>query len=289
MSEAKLAKQKSVKNIFLFELFWFSLAQILGILVSRNIVTRLIQRGERIQQVSPLEFSLPSFLISFLGVVIFVFLISKFSKGKNIIFKLLFAFVIFLGGEVFLESFIPTIIALPIILILIVFWFKNPSVWFHNLLLVLGTAGIGGFVGFSLSPQVVILLFFILAIYDLVAVYKTKHMIKMAKSMIESRAVLGIIIPKRFIDFKKKLKDMKMGDKKKNFLVLGSGDIVFPLILATSFLPQGLVKSGIILVFSIGGLLFGFWLFLKLGQRPMPALPPLALFSIIGYFVANFI
>ena len=30
---------------------------------------------------------------------------------------------------------------------------------------------------------------------------------------------------------------------------------------------------------------FGFWLFLKLGQKPMPALPPLALFSIIGFLI----
>jgi len=288
MQQLDNEKQKSIKNFFLFELFWFLLAQVLGIFVSHNVVVQFAERGEKIQQVLPSEFSIPQFLISFFGVVVFILLISKFFKGKNIIFKTFFAFVIFLGGEVFFESFIPTIIALPIVLILIFFWFKTSSVWFHNLLLVLSIAGIGGFVGSSLSPQIVILLFFILAIYDLVSVYKTKHMIKMAKSMMESQAVLGIIIPKRFADFNKKLKEVKIGDEKKDFLVLGSGDIIFPLILAASFLPQsqGLFKSGIILIFSLFGLLFGFWLFLKLGKKPMPALPPLAFFCIIGYFIA---
>ena len=109
----------------------------------------------------------------------------------------------------------------------------------------------------------------------------------MAKSMAESQAILGIIIPKKLPDFKRKIKDVKLGDEKRDFLVLGSGDIIFPLILSVSFLPQpqGLIKSGIILFFSLCGLSFGFWLFLKLGQKPMPALPPLALFSIIGFLI----
>ncbi|MCZ2845672.1 MAG: presenilin family intramembrane aspartyl protease, partial [Candidatus Bathyarchaeota archaeon] len=122
--------------------------------------------------------------------------------------------------------------------------------------------------------------------YDFIAVYKTKHMVKMAKSMIESRAILGIVIPKKFIDFKKRLQDVEIGGDKKDCLILGSGDIIFPLILSASLLPQGIVKSGIILIFSIVGLFFGFILFLKLGKKPMPALPPLALSSIIGYAIA---
>lgn len=107
--------------------------------------------------------------------------------------------------------------------------------------------------------------------------------------MAESQAVLGIIIPKKISDFNKKLKDVNIGDEKRDFLVLGSGDIIFPLILTASFLPQGIAKSGTILIFSLSGLLFGFWLFFKLGQKPMPALPPLAIFCIIGYFIANLI
>ena len=281
--------QPSIRNLLLFELFWFIMAQLAGIFVAHNVIVSFIKSGEKIRQVSPSDFSLPSFLISFLGVIIFILLISKFSKGKNIIFKAFFALIAFLGGEVFLESFLPTIIALPIILILIFFWFKTSSIWIHNLLLVLGTAGIGGFVGSSLSSQVVVILFFILAIYDLIAVYQTRHMIKIAKSMAESQAVLGIIIPKKISDFNKKLKDVNIGDEKRDFLVLGSGDIIFPLILTASFLPQGIAKSGTILIFSLSGLLFGFWLFFKLGQKPMPALPPLAIFCIIGYFIANLI
>ena len=111
-------------------------------------------------------------------------------------------------------------------------------------------------------------------------------MIKIAKSMAESQAVLGIIIPKKISDFNRKLTDVNIGDEKKDFLVLGSGDIIFPLILSASFLSQGLVKTGIILFFSLCGLLLGFWLFFKLGQKPMPALPPLAISCIIGYFIA---
>lgn len=281
-------RKKDTRNIFIFELFWFLMAQILGLVVSRNIIiTHVVREGGEIPQVSPSEFSIPAFLISFFGVTLFIIFASQLTTGKNMVFRIFLTFVIFLGGEVFLESlYIPTIIALPIVLISIIIWFKNSSVWFHNLLLVVGIAGMGGVVGTSLSPQLVILLFIILAIYDFVAVYKTKHMVKMAKSMIESRAILGIVIPKNFIDFKKRLQDVEIGKEKKDCLILGSGDIIFPLILSASLLPQGIIKSGIILIFSIAGLFLGFILFLKLGQKPMPALPPLALSSIIGYAIA---
>ncbi|MCZ2845671.1 MAG: hypothetical protein O2U61_04130, partial [Candidatus Bathyarchaeota archaeon] len=150
----------SATNIFIFELFWFLVAQILGLAVSRNIIiTHVVREGGEITQVSPSEFSIPAFLISFFGVTLFILLISRMKKGKNMVFRIFFMFVIFLGGEVFLESlYIPTIIALPIVLISIVVWLKSSSVWFHNLLLVVGVAGMGGVVGTSLSPQLVILL-----------------------------------------------------------------------------------------------------------------------------------
>lgn len=278
-----------VKKIFLFELIWFSLAQILGLLVARKLMTLAIERQEEIVQILPSKFSLLNFLASFLLVTVFILLVSKFSKGKNIIFKSLFILISFLGGIVFFGSFLPIIFALLFILIFLFFWFKNPSVWLHNLILIFGIAGIGGEVGLSLSPQIIIFLFLILAIYDIFAVYKTKHMVKIAKSMAESRAILGIILPQKFSDFNRGLKEVKIGDKKQEFLVLGAGDIVFPLILISSVLPQGISKSLIIFLFSLLGLLFGFWLFLKLGKKPMPALPPIALFSILGYLITRLI
>lgn len=280
-----VSKFEKVEKIFIFELFWFSLAQIAGLIIARKMLIETVARQGKIIQILPSEFSISNFLVSFLLVTVFILLVSKFSKGKNLIFKSLFILISFLGGIVFFGSFLPIIFALLSILIFLFFWFKNSSLWLHNLILIFGIAGIGGEVGLSLSPQIIIFLFLILAIYDIFAVYKTKHMVKIAKSMAESRAILGIILPQKFSDFNRKLEEVKIGEKKQEFLVLGAGDIVFPLILISSVLPQGIVKSLIIFLFSLLGLFFGFWLFLRLGKKPMPALPPLAFFSIIGFLI----
>jgi presenilin-like A22 family membrane protease len=278
-----------MKKTFLFEVFWFFLAQVLGILVAQNIMIQNLERGEEIIKISPSEFSILNFLVAFLIVVIFILIILKFGKGKNVFFKSFFILVVIFGGEIFLETWLPIFIALPLLIFLIFAWVKISSIWLHNLLLIFGVAGLGGLVGISLSPLMVISLFLILAIYDFIAVYKIKVTQKIAKSMVESQALLGIIIPSKFADFQQKIKEVKIGEKKQKFLVLGGGDIVFPLILASSVLSQGVIKSWIIIAFSLIGLLFGYWLFFKLGRKPMPALPPLALFSIIGYLITRFV
>jgi presenilin-like A22 family membrane protease len=80
------------------------------------------------------------------------------------------------------------------------------------------------------------------------------------------------------------------------FLILGAGDIVFPLILTVSLIPQGISDSLIVASFSLLGLLVGFLIFISQpptgpggGRQPMPALPPIALFSIIGYLITRII
>jgi len=244
-----------------------------------------LQKEKEIVQMSPSQFSIFKFFIAFLLVLLFLYLLLKLSKVKGVIFKVLFAFVVFFGGEIFFETFIPTIIAIPFILILILFWFKASSVWFHNLLLGIGIAGIGAVVGFSLSPLIVASLLLLFSVYDFISVYKIKITQKIAKSMADSGAVLGIIIPKKLSDFRAQLKEVKIGSEKHNFFVLGSGDIIFPLLLSSSVFPQGAIKSGLIVCFSLIGLLVSFLLFLKLGKKPMPALPSIALFSLIGYLL----
>lgn len=277
------------KRILRFEIYWFLIIQILGIFVGYNLRKSFLARGETLPVIQPSQFSIPIFLIVFFGVTLFFFLISRFSPQKSLIFKLIFLLISFMGGGIVLESFFSSYLALSIMIGLILLWLLLSSVWIHNLLLGLGIAGVASLVGLSLQPQMIIILFIILSIYDIISVYKTKHMVKMAKSMIESRAVLGLIIPQKVAGFLDKLKEVKMGDPKHNFFVLGSGDVIFPLLLAISVLPQGINKSLILVLFSVVGIAFSFWLFLKLGKKPMPALPPIALFSLFGYLIAKFI
>jgi presenilin-like A22 family membrane protease len=138
--------------------------------------------------------------------------------------------------------------------------------------------------GLEFKPPEVVLLLLIFSVYDFIAVYKTKHMVKMAKEMIKSHAILGFIIPSNFKDFKESLKKVEPGG---DFLILGGGDIMFPLLLCASLAGKGIIDVLIVAVFALIGLLASFLIFSRQSNhQPIPALPPIALFSILGYFLS---
>jgi len=110
-------------------------------------------------------------------------------------------------------------------------------------------------------------------------------MIKMAKEMVESRAIAGIVLPQKFSEVQAPLTDVKMGGR---FLILGGGDMIFPLLLVSSLVPLGILKSFTVAIFATIGVLVSIWFFISQKTRkPIPALPPIAFFSIIGYLIAR--
>ncbi len=151
--------------------------------------------------------------------------------------------------------------------------------------MVLGLAGVGGIVGLELrEPRLIAVLLAVLAIYDFIAVYKTKHMVKMAESMIETQTIVGLIIPSDKRDF---LEPTPKNDTRKRFVILGGGDIAIPLMLATSFIPLGLTKVIIVAVFAILGMILSFWLFYAQKEKQaIPALPAISFMSLIGCLLA---
>ena len=243
-----------------------------------------------IQKIALPQISPGKFIFYFLIATLFVLLLSyliKFKRGKGIIFKILFVFAVSFGGLLSLEVWLSEPISLIVIVSLILWWWKFPSVFNHNILIILGIAGVGSILGLRLTPEIIIGLLIIFSIYDFIAVYKTKHMVKIAKEMIESKAVLALIIPSSFRDFRGSLGEVRPGGK---FLILGGGDIIFSLLFCVSLVPQGILSPLIVAFFSLIGLFTGFLFFISQKTRqPIPALPPIALFSILGYLITRLI
>ncbi len=270
-------------RILLNEVFLFSLTLLLGIFTAARIHDIL-----SIQKIKIPEISFWKFIFNFLLATLLIFLIVHFvkiKKKRKILFKLFFIFSVFMGGILTLSAWMSDISSLMLMLALIIWWCKYPSVLIQDICIVLGIAGVGSVLGLTLNPNTVIIFLIIFSIYDLIAVYKTKHMIEMAKEMIESRAVLGLIIPSDITGFRGELKEIKPGGR---FLVLGGGDIAFPLFLCCSMVPYGILKSLVVACFSLFGLSISFLFFLSQKERkPIPALPPIALFSIIGFLITK--
>ncbi len=287
-------------NIFWKEAFLFFLTQVLGLFV----VVRLSKSLEFLE-IKPEPVSFLNFLVYFLiGTLIILAVLKISKKGSGILLQIFFVLAVFSGLDILLSSLIGEPGAIILAAGLVIFRFLQPTILLHNIVVIGGLAGIGGALGLTLIPRDAIILLIILAIYDVIAVYKTKHMVKMAQEMIKKRVILGIIVPEKFSGFQASMVDVEkdkiptisrqkiLADKiskpakRVRFMILGGGDLALPLLLIASVARQGIWHSVIILVFAILGLFAMHLIFIKLKNRPMPALPPLAVFSILGYLVS---
>jgi len=269
-------------RIFISELILFSATMIFGI-ASGIQLNKLVS----VSLVALPDPSIKEFVVSFafvtLVILFFTLFRKKFQKGVAVLFKILFIFSVFFGGFIALSLWISTIVSFVFIIALIVLWLVRPSVFVHDILIILGIAGTAGYLGLSFNPWTVVLLLILFSFYDFMAVFKTKHMVKMARAMIETGSALALIVPQGVPDFNASTKGIKTGGR---FLVLGGGDIVFPLILCVSLIPNGIFDAFFVAIFSAVGLFVSFWIFSSQKIRnPIPALPPIAFFSIVGFLI----
>ena len=288
-------------RVFIVEAFLFSLILGLGIFTGLRLSGVLVIEGVfpriEISPISPFSpnikiplsgssLSLIQFLFYFLFALLFVFFIFfvlKSKRIKKIILKILFVLTTGLGGILSLGAWHMGPIILFVIGFLIFLWLQTKSILVHNLLLILGIVGMGSAVGLRIEPWTGVFILMIFSVEDYIAVYKTKHMIKMAEEMAEQEAILALIVPQKISDFRESLKEIRVGGK---FLILGGGDIAFPLFFCVSLIPAGILSSLIVAVFALIGLFVSFWIFTnQKARQPIPALPPIALFSIIGFLI----
>lgn len=216
-------------------------------------------------------------------VFLLIFLVKKFKRFSSLFFRLFLTLVIFAGIQAIMALwFAPWISALAAVLLLVPFWLFN-SVFLQDLVMILTFAGVGAALGLSLAPETAVLILVILSFYDIIAVYKTRHMVEMAEAMIQSRAIFGFVVPASFGGFKERMTRVSPGEQ---FMILGSGDVILPLLLSTSLVRASLSQSAIVVFFSVLGLFLMHLIFSNQKvRRPMAALPPIAMMTILGYLL----
>lgn len=202
---------------------------------------------------------------------------------RPIFFQAFFSLALFLGWQTVLGTFLPLMPSLILAGIFLLGQFAFPKVWVQNLVLSVGLSGLAIDLGLTLKWQTALVLLAVLSIYDLIAVYKTKHMVKMAEGLIQRRVFPALILPQQATGLNQEIKGVAPG---KAYMFLGSGDLVFPLILSVSALTFGF---GVALICAIGGFLgiiASFFLFnLQKAKKPIPALPPIFLMSSLGFLL----
>ncbi|MBI4117123.1 MAG: hypothetical protein HY451_00305 [Parcubacteria group bacterium] len=267
--------------LFFQELLLFGAVQLIGIFV-------VLKSRVLIQNQITFDLTVGEIIFYLIFLAAFIYFAGKFSRKSAFFFRLVLGLAVFAGSQTVFSLILNEAIFSTLFAALLAFAvLKTKIVLLHNIGIILALAGIGAVLGLSLAPLAVIILLLILSFYDIIAVYKTGHMVKMAEDMIKSRAIFGLVIPQKFLGWKKSLKNVSPGGE---FMILGSGDIVMPLLLIASVIGfHGLVYGLIVFLFSMLGLFLTFYLFItQKTRRPMAALPPIAAMSIIGYLAALF-
>ncbi len=125
-------------------------------------------------------------------------------------------------------------VSLSLAIVLTVLLYKFPEWYVINTIGLIVGAGASAIFGISLSIIPVLVLLSLLAIYDAISVYKTKHMIDLAEGVMDMRLPILFIIPKKLnYSFIKDTFKKEDGEEKEAFF-MGLGDAVMPTILVVS-------------------------------------------------------
>ncbi len=238
-------------------------------------------------------------LITILIFTLIILLIAKLWKKKIIQFIILgavgytafYAFFLPMFTIILSDSIITYLLAITITILLTVTLYIYPEWYIVDISgIVVGTGAIIIF-GISLSVLLVIILLSILAIYDAISVYKTKHMIDLADTVMDLKLPVLLVIPKKqgYSLLKSKgLKEQLKEKKERDAFFMGLGDIVMPGILVTS-IYYNIPNSLPIAIGTILGILAGFMVLMifVLKGKPQAGLPSLCGGAIIGYILSS--
>jgi presenilin-like A22 family membrane protease len=245
--------------------------------------------------ISP-DVSLWPVLLYFFGVVVVIALVLFFIPLNKLkyFFKILFALMFAWGVFIVSYFFMPDPAAYALAAVAAIVWLFWARIWLHNILLLVALAAAGSIFGFLFSPWTFMIFMLVIAVYDVVAV-RFGFMVWMADRMSGAASLPAFVFPKKVSDINLNLKAIQVGEIKKEaadkreHTILGGGDIGFPLMLSNSVYFTYNMNAAILTgAFGVVGLIGAFAIQkIWLKGKPMPALPPIAIMSLIGFVIAS--
>lgn len=225
-----------------------------------------------------------------IGTVLLLFLIQH---RHELLWRLWFFLAVLLCLTIAFGAFMSNIAAFILAFILTYYKLYRPGFVVQNLTELFVYGGLAAIFVPILNKTSMILLLVFISLYDMYAVWKSKHMIKLAKFQTKERIFAGMLIPhdiKKLRKIREKLKKTKKKKEKKKVLkkariktaILGGGDVGFPLLFAGVVMKEvGIAKAAVIPVFVTASLL----LLLMLGKKNKfyPAMPFLSVGCLAGY------
>ncbi|HIH01263.1 TPA: hypothetical protein HA259_04180 [Thermoplasmata archaeon] len=178
------------------------------------------------------------------------------------------------------------------------FLVKKPEWYVVDATGLLVAIGVIGILGISLQILPVMILLIVLAVYDAISVYGTKHMVALADGVTQMKLPILLVIPKKlsysYLE-QKPLREEIKEKKERDAMFMGLGDVIIPgVLIASAFYcladdkVAGLPGNLLVAVGAMAGALIGFGLLMRyvLKGNPQAGLPLLNGGVIAGYVVA---
>lgn len=248
----------------------FLLTQLVGLKIVDNYGDRDlplgIERPEIEEDVSYIPLMFAILISTGLALILIRFGAMKIWKTWFFI-ATLYLLTLSLGG--FFEANIAFIIATGLVLLRT---FRR-SIISHNFVELFVYAGIPVIFAPVLNMLSASILLIFISVYDAIAVWKTKHMIKLAKFTTQSKVFAGLMVPY---------------DKGRKAAILGGGDLGFPMLFSSVVLLKHSFQHAIItsIITSISLLIL---LALSKKNKFYPAMPFISAGCFIGYLLSLFL
>jgi presenilin-like A22 family membrane protease len=172
----------------------------------------------------------------------------------------------------------------------------RPEWYTVDLVALLAAFGVTVVLGMSLGILPAIILLVVLAVYDAISVYWTKHMVTLAGGVAPLQLPVFFVIPKnrefKISDLKKE--DVTADNREREAMFMGVGDAVIPGILVVStfiFLPSmanGIGNANLVVALgTMTGGVIGFLALMRfvLTGRPQAGLPLLNGGTLLGFVI----
>jgi presenilin-like A22 family membrane protease len=240
------------------------------------------------------------FMAILLGFTAFLLVLIKYGR-KNLIawvigisIFLTFAYIFWaLVDNVLGNDTVAVAVMLILSVLATLLLYKYPEWYVIDLLGLLLAAGVASIFGVSLGTVPVILLLVILAVYDAISVYKTKHMITLAEGVIDLKTPILFVIPKKrdYSFIKEGIGKLADGGERAAFII-GMGDMIMPsmLVVSANVFCGGVKYFGLFNLPALGAIIgsvagLAVLLHFVMSGRPQAGLPPLNGGTILGFLV----
>lgn len=167
--------------------------------------------------------------------------------------------------------------------------------WFKNFLVFLVVGFFSAYIGYTIGIIPILVLLILIGIYDYISVFKTKHMVFLAKKIINKNTLFVMDFGQRVAktvketvknpEHKEQEQNLKknINPKIRNHLNLGTGDFALPLMAVMTIFAANTIFGIIAFFAALFGLELTIWLLFSKKHLALPAIPLQVICLLIVY------